>query len=241
MKTKFPYLILLGIILLSCNSQNKEESEEMDNYAEEIDFQEGSDIEINNKTTNFKIGDSLYNFSSSEMALGEFALGDTPPTRREELEGMRTFYQTYSGKTNAGISVPGFGGLKLERKQSSLNLYFLETKKIIQNNDTVVYGIGYSVHYLFNKIKRGIDASNLASVAASAQLDNNKTSVLYSMRSYGVTSRDLAKFFKPQIDNNYDVDGFGFIQSNIDGIHNVLTDSLLSSKAKFTPEIIPFL
>ena len=94
---------------------------------------------------------------------------------------------------------------------------------------------------LFNKVKRGVDVKNLPSVAASTQLERSKTSVSYSLQSYGMRSNELAQSFKPQVNGNFDVNGYGIIQSNIDGIQNVLVDSLLSSRTKFTPEKLYFL
>lgn len=221
MKTKILLLAILFLAVYSCK--------------EEQDFDFGDELELNSfietlstKGTEGFVADSLFTVS-------------TIPQTRADLEGMRTVVKIYDGKRNAGIKVPGFGGLTLDKRQSNMNVYFVETKIVETPNDTTVYGIGYSVHYLFNKVKRGIDITNLASVAASAQLQSNKTSVSYSLQSFGITGRDLGKFFKPEVNSNFDVDGFGVIQSKIDGIHNVITDSILSSKTKFTPEKLYFI
>ena len=222
MKTKTFFLTFLLIAVYSC----KNEAEQDFNFGDELDL--SSFVEnLSSKNTETIVADSLFTTSSI-------------PQTRAELEGMKTVVKIYDGKTNAGIKVPGFGGLTLDKKQSNMNVYFIETKVVETANDTTVYGIGYSVHYLFNKVKRGIDITNLASVAASAQLQSNKTSVSYSLQSFGITGKDLAKFFKPEVNSDFDVDGFGVIQSKIDGIHNVITDSLLSSKTKFTPEKLYF-
>ncbi len=161
----------------------------------------------------------------------------TIPQMRKGLEALKMVVKIYDGKNHAGVNIPGFGGLKLDKSQSNLNICYVETKVV----DITVYGIGYSIHYLFNKVKRGIEIKNLASVAASAQLQNNKTSVSYSLQSFGITGNELAKFFKPEVNSNFDVEGFALIQSKIDGIHNVITDTLLSARTKFTPEILDFL
>ncbi len=163
------------------------------------------------------------------------------PRNRSDLESMKTIVQIFNGNQNAGISIPAFAGLTLGREQSNLNVYYIEAKIVESSTDTIVYGIGYSIHYLFSKVKKGIDVKNLASVAASAQLQGNKTSVSYSLQSYGISGKELSKFFKPEVNSNFDVDGFGVIQSKINGIHNVITDSLLSSRTKFTPEKLSFL
>lgn len=156
------------------------------------------------------------------------------PETREELESIRTVTKLMDGDLNFGVNVPGFGGIKLGKKESSLSIYYIETKVV----DTTVYGIGYSVHYLFKKLKKGLSLSDLSKVAASVQLEHSKTEVYFSLQSYGVKSYSIVKFFKPIINKKFDVEGFGIMQSNIDGIHNVLSDSLLSSKAKFKPMIL---
>ncbi|MDD4191518.1 MAG: hypothetical protein PHI28_09305 [Mangrovibacterium sp.] len=90
-------------------------------------------------------------------------------------------------------------------------------------------------------IKKEVDVSNLASVAASTQLESNKTSVYYSLQTFGVRSIGLVGYFKPQVNSNFDVDGFGVIQSGIDGIHHVLSDSLLSRHTSFDPMELKFI
>jgi len=132
-------------------------------------------------------------------------------------------------------------GVRLGKSETNLNVYYVETKLVRTETDTVVYGIGYSTHYLFKKLKKGIDVSNLASVAASAQLESNKTSVYYSLQTFGVKSIGLVGYFKPQVNSNFDVDGFGVIQSSIDGIHHVLSDSLLSGRTRFEPMELKFI
>lgn len=223
MKSKILLLTILFLTIYSCKNENKQ------------DFDFGDELDLSGFIDNFSTK-SIEGFVSDSLLTIS-----TIPEAREDLEGMRTVVKIYDGKQNAGITVPGFGGLTLDRKQSNLNVYFIETKVVETSNDTTVYGIGYSVHYLFSKVKRGIDITNLASVAASAQLQSNKTSVSYSLQSFGITGKNLGKFFKPEVNSNFDVDGFGVIQSKIDGIHNILTDSLLSSKTKYTPEKLHFL
>ncbi|MFK7750784.1 MAG: hypothetical protein AB8B65_20495 [Kordia sp.] len=177
---------------------------------------------------------------TNQVGFSDQSIADSIPKTRDELNSMRTVVKIYNGEENAGISIPGFGGLKLGKKETSFNVYYVETKIVKRQNDTIVYGIGYSTHYLFKKLKRGLDISNLASVAASAQLQSNKTSVYYSLQTFGVKSLELVNYFKPQVNSNFDVDGFGVIQSSIDGIHNVLADSLLSKRTQFTPMELKF-
>lgn len=168
------------------------------------------------------------------------SLTNQAPQSRNDLEKMRTVVKMYNGSNNAGLSVPGFGGIKLGKDEVNLNVYYLETKVITNGNDSTVYGCGYSVHYLFKKVERGIDVSNLPTVAASAQLNSKKTQVYYSLQSYGIIGQNLVKYFKPTVNKNFNVEGFGIMQSSIEGIHNVLGDSVLSNSVKFTPEIIKF-
>jgi hypothetical protein len=162
------------------------------------------------------------------------------PDSRDELGNMRTVVKIYNGSDNAGISIPGFGGIKLGKDETNLNVYYIETKVINKAKDSIVYGIGYSAHYLFKKIKKGLDVSNLPYIAASVQLESNKTQVFYSLQTYGVKGINLVRYFKPTVNKNFDVEGFGLMQSSIDGIHNVLGDSTLSESVKFTPEILKF-
>jgi hypothetical protein len=158
------------------------------------------------------------------------------PQTRNDLGSMRTVVKIFNGSDHAGLSVPGFGGLTLGKDETNMNVYYIETKTV----NTTVYGIGYSVHYLFKKVKRGIDISNIPSIAASAQLESNKTQVFYSMQTFGIKGINLVKFFKPTVNKNFNVDGFGVMQSSIDGIHNILGDSALSKTVKYSPELLKF-
>jgi hypothetical protein len=163
------------------------------------------------------------------------------PIRREDLNKMRTVYKMYYGKDNAGLTVPGFGGLKLGKDESSLHVYYIETKVVNNESDSVVYGCGYSIHYLFRKVARGINVDNIPSVAASVQLNSNKTQVFYSLQTYGMKGINLVQYFKPMVNKTFDVEGFGNMQSSIDGIHNILADPVLSESVKFEPEILKFI
>lgn len=160
-----------------------------------------------------------------------------PPASRDELNSMRTVVKIMNGKDNAGIAIPGFVGLNLGKEEQCLSAYYVETAVVGDS----VYGIGYSVHYLFRKLKRGISITNLPQVAASGQLESNKTQVIYSLQTYGVKSRALVPYFEPTFNKDFNVEGFGAVQTKVSGIHHVLADSILSSKATFDPMILPFL
>ena len=162
------------------------------------------------------------------------------PTRREDLTSLRTVIKIFSGETNAGLAVPGFGGVALGKSEVNYNVYYIEPKTVICGQDTVVYGCGYSLHLLIKKLKRGLDISKLPSVAASVQLENRKTSVYYSIGTHGLTGTILVKFFKPVVNKPFDVEGFGIMQSSIDGIHGILGDDSLSKKVRFTPDLVKF-
>ncbi|HEX2920831.1 MAG TPA: hypothetical protein VHO50_06685 [Bacteroidales bacterium] len=159
------------------------------------------------------------------------------PESRNDLEKMRMVVKIYDGDHNAGLTIPGFGGVKLENKESNVNVYYIETGVY---NDSV-YGCGYSLHYLFKRVKNGIAIDNLPNVAASVQLNNNKTRVYYSMQTYGMIGDNLVEYFKPTINKNFNVEGYGIMQSSIDGIHNVLQDSSLYKSVRFKPELLKFI
>lgn len=163
------------------------------------------------------------------------------PEDRDDLNKMRTVFKMFNGKQNAGITLPGFGGLKLGKDESSLSIYYVETKVVHDEADSIVYGCGYSIHYLFRKVERGISVENIPSVAASAQLNGNKTQVFYSLQTYGIKGNVLVKFFKPTVNKTFDVEGFGIMQASIDGIHQILADTALSKTLKFEPEILKFI
>lgn len=139
------------------------------------------------------------------------------------------------------MKVPGFGNLTLGKKETNLNVYYLETKKINYNNKEVLVGIGYSIHYLFKKLKSGVqvNSSNLKNIAAQVQLDNTKTQVVYSMESYGIAGKGFAKYFKPIVDRDFDLDGFTISQNALDGMHKIISGEINDSDIKYKPEILP--
>jgi len=181
------------------------------------------------------------NFSSNAAGTPKSDFTESPlnkiPVSRDELSDMRTVVQVYDNSNIGSLTVPGFGSLHLGKDEKSLSVYYIETKAVVNQGDTSVYGVGYSIHYLFKRIKKGISLDKLPYIAASVQLDGNKTQVFYSIQSYGMQGSPLVKFFKPIINKPFDVEGFGIMQSSIDGIHNVLSDTELSKAIKFTPHV----
>lgn len=201
------------------------------------DFVSGNDLEVDS-LSNYLTTEKQFTFEKTFLDSNGAteSLTSKIPTTRDELNSMKTVVKILNGNQNAGIDVPGFIGLKLGKEEQSLSVYYIETKSV----DTVVYGIGYSLHYLFKKLKRGLSITNLPRVAASVQLESNKSQVIYSQQSYGIKGLSLVNYFKPVVNKDFNVEGFGIMQSSIDGIHNVLSDSILSSKTKFEPELLSF-
>lgn len=160
---------------------------------------------------------------------------------RNDLTSLKTIIKIFDGNKNAGMKIPGFGNLTLGKKETNLNVYYLETKKVNYNNKEVLVGIGYSIHYLFKKLKNGVEvnSANLRNIAAEVQLNNKKTQVVYSMESYGITGKSFAKYFKPIVDKDYDIEGFTISQNALDGMHKILTGEVDDSGIKYTPEILP--
>jgi hypothetical protein len=228
MKTKWLFIITiltLSVYMLKCTYRNSLANESV----------VGGDLNLKElASTNFiSFGSITKQFAPDCTIVAAINI----PRTRYDLANMRTVVQIYNGSKDAGLSIPGFGGLKLGASESNLNLYYIETKIV---NDTIVYGIGYSVHYLFKKVKKGINITNLPSISASVQLESSKTQVLYSLQTYGMIGNSLVRFFKPTINKNFDVEGFGVMQSSIDGIQNILGDTLLSKSVRYSPEIIKF-
>jgi len=232
-------LLSCGLLLFGC-PQNKinKESANSSNSTEESDITLGSNVDLKKLTNALNIvvaGDG----TKPAEAGSRSSVGDGPsdiPLTRSKLSDLRTVVKVLDGKKSAGVSVPGFGGITLGQDEKSLSVYYIETKSVIRSADTAVYGIGYSVHYLFKKVKRGVGVDKLPVVAASVQLDGNKTQVYYSLQTYGIAGAPLVKHFRPVINKPFDVEGFGIMQSSIDGIHNVLSDSLLAAHVRFKPQ-----
>ena len=194
-------------IIISCSS----------NQSESLS---GEDLELNALTEKL-----MKNDYQNEIIIPDTAITISTnkiPQNRNDLEKMRTVVKVFNGKQDAGITLPGFGGLKLGKDESSLNVYYIESKVVNNSSDSVVYGCGYSIHYLFKKVERGISVDDIPGIAASAQLNSKKTQVFYSLQTYGIIGSCLVKYFKPTINKNFNVEGFGIMQSSIDGIHNIL-------------------
>lgn len=190
-----------------------------------------------------KTGDVIYENSNESQSPKYTSLklaGDINITRND-LTSLKTIIKIFDGNKNAGMKIPGFGNLALGKKETNLNVYYLETKKINYNNKEVLVGIGYSIHYLFKKLKSGvqINSSNLKNIAAQVELDNRKTQVVYSMESYGITGKSFAKYFKPIVDRDFDIEGFTISQNALDGMHKIITGEINDSDIKYTPEILP--
>jgi hypothetical protein len=225
-------LLIIIIISIGCNNGSNDQKSI-----------KGDNIELEAMAANLGRGQLFQRMNQTRTILDTINNSNihTGPLLRKDLNKMRTIVQIYYGGDNAGLVIPGFGGIKLKEDESNMNIYYLETKVVITNSDSLVYGCGYSLHYLFKKIEKGLSINNLASIAASAQLNSKKTQVYYSIQSYGINGINLMRYFRPTINKNFDVDGFGIMQSSIDGIHNILGDSSLSNSVRFEPEILKFI
>jgi hypothetical protein len=239
MKTKANLLPLLFLLLVStsiflsrCSSTALEEES-----VEGVNLDESNISRSLLATISSFQGDTLAFLTSSPISIGDCS---EIPTTRDELKSLRTVTRVLNGTNNAGVSVPGFGGLTLNKGEISYSVYYVEPSVVNCGTVEKVYGLGYSVHLLMKKIKRNVDISKLPAVAASVQLDNGKTQVFYSLQTHGVSGVPLAKFFKPVVNKPFDVEGFGILQSSIDGIHNMLSDPALSSRLRFVPVELEF-
>ncbi len=221
--------MLLIVLMYSCGSSSKNE--------ESIDA-----VDLDYSGLAEKLGDVSFIEDFDKSTASDSIVGFTNeiPHSRNDLEKMRSVSKVFNGNTDAGIAIPGFGGIRLGKREISVSVYYIETKTVNNENDSVVYGCGYSVHYLFKKVKRGLDLNDLATISASVQLENGKTQAYYSLQTYGIIGQNLVQYFKPTVNKQFDVEGFGIMQSSIDGIHNILGDSTLSKSVRFNPEILKF-
>lgn len=245
------YICMLTLLLISCK-ENK--VHELSSSKKSEDFTTGNNVDLSALALTMK-GVKPENLNKNSQVDNSVAIGDsvlatgsqkssfTDPTdisslTRNDMEATKTYVQMYDGNANAGISVPGFGSLKLGRKESNLNVYYAETKKVKVNGEDKLVGIGYSVHYLFKQMKGGLSADNIPSIAASVQIDGGKTKVYYSLQSYGIVGTELSKFFKPTFNKDFNVEGYGSMQVNIDGIHKIITGEISNAGIRFKPELL---
>lgn len=246
MKQAFQITILLVLVaFLGCNqpSSNQIASDENESIAG-ADIQDTNALKIGIKTfidsiTNKNLGDSVLFHSGENSKINKSCTN--PPLKREDLTGLKTVIKIYTGDKNQGISVPGFGGLKLGKSEISYNVYYIEPKVVPCGDTAEVFGCGYSLHLYIKKINRKLDVSKLPTIAASVQLENNKTDIYYSLETHGLSGTILVKFFKPVVNKPFDVEGFGIMQASIDGIHAILSDDSLSKMVKFSPVAVGFI
>ncbi|MEH6407691.1 MAG: hypothetical protein V7767_10440 [Leeuwenhoekiella sp.] len=158
------------------------------------------------------------------------------PKSRKELGGKRTVVTLFDADKNKGMTVPGSDTLTLKDGQQNLNIYYLQPKLVATNNDTTVYGIGYSIHYIFDKLKKGLDKSDLSNIAASAQLEPEETIATYSLMTYGINTEDGD--IMPQQNKSFNVKEYGKLQAEIANLKHVLVDTVNTTSITFTPEKI---
>ncbi|WP_205513202.1 hypothetical protein [Longitalea arenae] len=185
--------------------------------------------------------DTIGGIDKLEKPDGSLANCNDVPRGRQDLTSLKTIVKVFNGNLNAGMAVPGFGGTTLGRTEASYHVYYVEPKVVKCDTGTQVYGCGYSVHLLVKKIKKNISLAKLPVVAANVEVESNKTQVYYSLQTHGLTGMPLVKFFKPVVDKPFDVEGFGIMQSSIDGVHNVISDPALASQVSFKPTELKFI
>jgi len=186
------------------------------------------------KLTNLKGLNKILSHRNNNLEID--SLANTIPTSRDQLDsGLKTYYSLLDGKKDIGVKIP-FLNTKLGKEEKMIQMYYLETKKIKIDNKEKIYGCGYSLILHIVKHKKSLGISDLPSLAASVQLNNNKNQVFYSLQTYGITGKEIVKYFNPIINEKFDVSGFAEMKKNVFGLHKALSDSLISKKLKFVPQ-----
>ena len=99
------------------------------------------------KSDDIIVGKSL-NLSKLAQSLSTVAAGSgkTPlvsspneaPRTRDELGDMKTVVQVYDSSNIGNLTVPGFGSLKLGKDEKNLNVYYIESKVVVNGNHKLI-------------------------------------------------------------------------------------------------------
>jgi hypothetical protein len=93
---------------------------------------------INNLTSNNNVDENAKSNNKGISLDTIMSITNEIPDSRDDLGNMRTVVKIYNGSDNAGISIPGFGGIKLGKDETNLNVYYIETKVINKAKVSIV-------------------------------------------------------------------------------------------------------
>lgn len=159
------------------------------------------------------------------------------PVGREDMENMKVVTKLFTGKENAGLTIPAFGGITLTKDEGNYNVFYIEWK--VQGK--YIYAIGYSYHLLIKKIRRGINLNDLSKLAASVELGSSKSEVYYSFQTIGMMGAPLGKYLEPMVNQKFDIEGLNLMQESIKGVHALMFDEKIQDKIKYKPQLIEIL
>lgn len=235
---KITFLLLICCLIFACAEPKEDKSmDEVALLGDEIDFSAISSDDFLPTNTSF---DSLMSTMPNKIGSESPAAPSQIPDEWDDLTDMISNSKIFVGTASGSLTIPGVG-ITLEKNQSSVAAYKIAYKPVSQGDTTAYYGSGYALFYTFRQLKRGLNASNIPQVAASIELGDSKTYVEVTLQTFGMASNQLYNVLVPTANMKLDVSKYADIQSRIDLIETVLTDSVLFSRVKITPRPLNWL
>ena len=156
-----------------------------------------------------------------------------PKTMRELSGGMKKFFYQLTSDNKAGLTVFGANSAKISKKEMMTIVDFIQYKDVTCGGERLRYGVGARLFLHVKNTSKGINVSDMGSLAAGVQL--NKASVTYSVETIGVTGTKVSAVLPGTGDFN--VEAYGKVIRAVDEIQRLAADNV--EGVVIDPQLIP--
>jgi hypothetical protein len=230
----FPGLLLL-ILLSSCRDQPPAPSRIIINgHTYVIDTLREDSIRPGDVIENFALSGDFQNYLKNKPAAPFSNLCGSVPKNMKALDGgLRKYFYKVTGKDNMDLSLFGYAGAKLGRKEVLVIVDFVQYKEIQCKDKTRTFGVGARLFLHILEIKHGINFTKLPQLAANVEL--GRASVTYTVSTIGLTG-DKVLDILPQ-GSDFNVENYAMVMNSIDRIIRLAKDN--TPGVVIAPQLLP--
>jgi hypothetical protein len=156
-----------------------------------------------------------------------------PKSVKELSGGMKKFFYQLTADNRASLSLFGGNSINLSKKELLVIVDFIQYKDLSCGGQKVRYGVGARLFLHIKKTSKGLNVSDLATVAAGVQL--NQATVTYSIETVGVTGRKVSAALPGTGDFN--VEAYHKVIKAVDEVQKLTLDN--EEGVVIDPQIIP--
>lgn len=191
-------------------------------------------VELIQQSTNMQSKDKNFNHVKDSRKSGSVTGCAFIPKKMTDLtSGLQKLFYKYTAKSNYNLSLMGYGGGALSKKEVLLIVDFVQFKDVDCSGETIRFGVGARLFLKIKDNKSRIDITNLPKLAAAAEF--GKAEVSYSISTLGIVGDKILDVLPTGSDFN--VESYAKVVSAVDQIIRLAKDN--SAGVQIDPQVIP--